>query len=232
MTTSQGTKADMAYRALRRAIVVGEIRANERLDEAQLMTRYAIGRTPTREALKRLAMEQFVVWPPRNAPFVRGLGLHELHRLYESRLLLEVPAARLAADRVSLGQLSDIDDICAQLDEAAVAGDVYEAIEFDHSLHMAITRGADNRLLAEAVGNLNCGSLRLWYVAHQQLGLAQVSADHRRIVDALHDRDAEAAARAAREHILLSHAKQIHLNSLSDTTSLLPSDTTSLLSVG
>lgn len=217
------TKADEAYCALRRAIVIGEIAGNARLDEAELVARFQTGRTPIRESLKRLALEQFVVWPPRNAPFVRDLGMHDLHRLYESRLMMEEPAARLAATRITSVQLAEIDAICVKLEQASHRGDVYDAIELDNSLHLAISRGADNRFLAEAVGNLNCGSLRLWYVAHERLGLANVPADHRRIVEALHARDPDAAALAAREHILLSHAKQLHLASLSDPPSSLES---------
>ena len=95
------TKADLAYRLLRRAIVVGEISGNEPLDEVALVGRFGTGRTPMREALKRLAQEQFIVWSPRRSPFVRDLSLQELLRLYESRMVMEVPAARLAATRVN-----------------------------------------------------------------------------------------------------------------------------------
>jgi DNA-binding GntR family transcriptional regulator len=208
------TKADEAYRVLRRGIVVGDIPASSPLDDAELAKRYGTGRTPLREALKRLAQEQFIVWPPRRTAYVRELSLHDLHRLYEARLLIEVPAARLAASRITEAQLSELERISDELCAAAVKGQVYESIERDHALHLAITRGADNRFLAEAVGNLNCGSLRLWYVAHQQLGLAGVPADHKPIVEALRARDPERAEAAVREHILLSHRNQLEVKAL------------------
>jgi DNA-binding GntR family transcriptional regulator len=208
------TKADDAYRRLRRDIVVGDIPASSALDDAELARRYGTGRTPLREALKRLAQEQFIVWPPRRTPYVRELSLHDLHRLYESRLLIEVPAARLAASRITDQQLAAVAQISDALCEAARKGRVYESIEHDHALHLAITRGADNRFLADAVGHLNCGSLRLWFVAHQQLGLAGVPADHEPIVEALRARDPERAEAAVREHILLSHRNQLDVKAL------------------
>ena len=203
------TKADRAYSALRRAIVVGEIPANAALDENELMERLAAGRTPVREALKRLALEQFVMWPPRRTPYVLDLSSQDLHRLYESRFLLEEPAARLAATRISAAQLEHAQQLCDDLTSAASQGDVYASIEADHALHMAITRGSDNRFLTEAVDRLNCGSLRLWYVAHERLGLEDVPADHQEILDALRTRDPERAASAVRRHIQLSLDRQM-----------------------
>lgn len=211
------TKSDHAYQALRRGIVVGEIPANSPLDEAELMVRFDTGRTPIREALKRLALEQFVVWPPRRTAYVREIGPYELNRLYESRLVLEEPVSRLAAERITDAGLAELDRICDELEQAAAAGQVYEAVEIDHALHLAIAHGSDNRFLAEAVGNLNCGSLRIWYVAHKVIGLEDVPEHHREIVDALRTRDPQRASAATRRHIFVSHERQLRLQSLSSS---------------
>ena len=56
---------------------------------------------------KRLAQEQFIVRSPRRSPFVRDLSCRSLLRLYESRMLMEVPAARLAATRINAAQLAE-----------------------------------------------------------------------------------------------------------------------------
>jgi DNA-binding GntR family transcriptional regulator len=215
------TKADHAYLLLRRAIVVGEIQAGEPLDELELTERFTIGRTPVREALKRLALEQFIVWPSRSTPYVRQMSQHDVHRLYESRLLMEKPAARLAATRITATQLDEVHRIGNELQVAAEAGDVYASIEADHALHIAITRGSDNRFLSEAVDRLNCGSLRLWYVAHEQLGLEHVAGQHQTIIDALDTRDPEAAEAAVHDHIILSLRRQIELSFGSSDTDVL-----------
>lgn len=218
------TKADSAYYALRRAIVVGEVEANVPLDDSELAALYETGRTPVREALKRLTLEQFVVWPPRRTPYVRDLSLHDLQRLYESRLVIETRAARLAATRITDRQLDEVDQLADRLRAAAERRDTYAAVELDHELHLAVTQGADNRFLAEAVGHLNCGSLRLWYVAHERLGLENVPADHDDITKALHGRDPDRAENTVRDHILLSHEKQMQLQSLSTNPRLISTD--------
>lgn len=209
MTASMTTKADEAYVALRRAIVTGEVPSGEPLDEAELVRLTRTGRTPLREALKRLARDQFVLWPARKTPYVHAMSMEDVRSLYESRMLLEVPAARLAAGRATGPQFEEMqrcgDELCA----AAVRGDVYGSIEADHALHIAITKGANNRFLTGAVDRLNCGSLRLWFVAHQRLGLERVPEDHQDIIDALRSRDADGAELAVRKHIQESFDRQM-----------------------
>lgn len=176
------------------------------------MERFQVGRTPVREALKRLALEQFLVWPPRRTPFVRNMSIQDVNRLYESRMLMEKPAARLAATRITRSQLDQVQRWGDELRAAADEGDVYRSIEADHSLHIAVSRGSDNRFLSEAVDRLNCGSLRLWYVAHERLGLEAVPDQHQSIIEALRNRDPDAAETAVHEHILVSFKRQLTLN--------------------
>ena len=205
------TKTDVAYQVLRRAIVTGEIGPNEPLDENALLHRYQLGRTPLREALKRLTREQFATWPPHSTPFVRGVSTDELAKLFQTRIILEEPASRIAASVISDAQLDRLDGISARIEELIAAGEIYQAVEADHALHLAIAQASGNRFLAEAVSNLNCGSLRLWYTAHQRLHDQTGVPRHQHLIEALRSRDPERAAAETREHILRSHRRQLAL---------------------
>ena len=162
------TKTDVAYQVLRRAIVTGDIGPNEPLDENALLQRYQFGRTPLREALKRLhpravrdlaaAFDSLLCagFPPtswqnfsRPGSF-RGTGQPDSRERHYRR-----------ATRPAGG-------ISARIEELIAAGEIYQAVEADHALHLAIAQASGNRFLAEAVSNLNCGSLRLWYTAHER----------------------------------------------------------------
>lgn len=212
MPSGARTKADHAYRVLRKMIVTGEIPAGEPIDEAELMAAVDAGRTPVRESLKRLEQEQFIVWPPHKTPYVRNMSLDDVHRLYESRMLMEVPAASLAASRATSGQMQLILRRCEQLGEAADNGDVYGSIEADHALHIAISEGSNNRFLTEAVDRLNRRSLRLWYIVHHHLGIDRAVERHQGIIDALRGGDPQATALAVRDHIRTSYERQIRFN--------------------
>jgi DNA-binding GntR family transcriptional regulator len=205
------TKTDAAYQALRQAIVTGEIGPNEPLDENVLQQRYQLGRTPLREALKRLAREQFVTWPVHSTPYVRGVSADELTNLYQTRIILEEPASRIAAAAITDAQLDHLDEISVQIEELIADGQIYLAVESDHALHLAIAQSSGNRFLAEAVSNLNCGSLRLWYTTHERLHDQTQTPRHSQLIEALRSRDPERAAEETRRHILRSHQRQLTL---------------------
>lgn len=208
---SPKTKTDAAYLVLRRAIVTGEIGANQPLDENALQQRYGLGRTPLREALKRLTREQFATWPAHSTPFVRGVAGVELTNLYQTRIILEEPASRIAAASITDEQLDQLDEISVQIEELIADGEIYQAVESDHALHLAIAQSSGNRFLAEAVSNLNCGSLRLWYSAHERLRDQTQTPRHSHLIDALRSRDPDRAAEETRNHILRSHQRQLTL---------------------
>jgi DNA-binding GntR family transcriptional regulator len=205
------TKTDAAYQALRRAIVTGEIGPNEPLDENALQQHYQLGRTPLREALKRLAREQFATWPAHSTPFVRGVSADELNDLYQTRIILEEPASRIAAASITDTQLDRLDKMSVQIEELISGGEIYHAVEADHALHLAIAQSTGNRFLAEAVSNLNCGSLRLWYTAHNRLHDQTQTPRHSHLIEALRNRDPERAAEETRRHIMRSHERQLAL---------------------
>jgi DNA-binding GntR family transcriptional regulator len=205
------TKSDHAYQVLRRAIVAGAIEADTPLDEDALMARYGLGRTPMREALKRLSLEDFVTWLPHSTPFVRSFGPEDLHRLFEARLVLDEPVARLAAQRLGAEALDDLDRLSTTIETSISSGAIYEAVELDHRLHMAVARGSGNRFLVHAIDRLNCGSLRLWYLAHERLSKEETEERHRPLVDALRAHDPERAGLEARRHVLRFHERQLEL---------------------
>jgi GntR family transcriptional regulator, rspAB operon transcriptional repressor len=176
------TKAEAAYRALRRAIVALAIEGGKPLDEVALGERFGIGRTPLREALKRLALEQLVVAPPDRTPYVRSFSLTDLEPLFETRLLLEVPVASVAAERATEADLTALDSNPAEMERAVARGDVYDTIEFDYVFHLLVARATQNRFLAEAINQLNRCTLRLWYLAHLKLGLTDVPSHHAEVI--------------------------------------------------
>jgi DNA-binding GntR family transcriptional regulator len=89
--------ADRAYLAIRGLIVSLALPPAAVIDERELMQRLGLGRTPVREALRRLAQEQLVEVFPRRGMFVTNVDVRDLARISEVRLALEPEAARLAA---------------------------------------------------------------------------------------------------------------------------------------
>lgn len=208
------TKTEKAYETIRKAIVTGRLTKNSALNEQELMRTFNHGRTPIREALKRLTLERFVVWPARGTPYVRGASANDLQRLYEARLVLEVPIMRMAAKRISSAELRSLEKLCDDLETAIAHGDTYEAVEIDYAIHVAFAKGSNNEVLAEAIVNLMRDCLNLWYNASSYFGVEEKPDNHRFLVASLRNRDVDESERLIREHIINSYRRQLKIMEL------------------
>ena len=95
------SQAEAAYRQLRDKLIMLEIRPGEPLNDGQLAAELGFGRTPVREAIKRLEVDHLVVSYPRRGTFATNVDFTELADVSEIRELLEPLAARRAASRAS-----------------------------------------------------------------------------------------------------------------------------------
>jgi len=211
------TKSQQAYALVRRAIVTHELPSNVPLDEGLLLEHFACGRTPLREALKRLSFEGLLIWSPRQAPMIRDIGLYEMQHLYKTRRILEYEVAVLAAERATPEDIERMNTFRTQLSEASHAGLVYEAVELDYGLHSTIARATQNRFLVEASDNLNLQSLRLWFRAQHRLGVSTIDRSHIDLVNAINEHDRETALNLTIAHIDSSLGRQQTLLTIGDS---------------
>lgn len=202
------TKTQRAYADVRKAIVTHSLPAGTPLDEAYLSSLFPVGRTPLREALKRLTYEGLLSWPSHQAPSVQDVSMHEMQYLYETRWMLEPTIAVLAARRATPDDHATIDYYREELARASAYGLVYESVEHDYALHAAIASATQNRFLADASSQLNLRSLRLWYRNQKAHGVATIHEMHTEFVETIIARDEEKAEELARNHISASLQRQ------------------------
>ena len=88
-----------------------DIRPDEPIDDDQLAKELGIGRTPVREALKRLEGDRLVVSYPRRGTFATGVDIADLAHFSEIRVQLEPLAARRAAERASRATRAELDEL-------------------------------------------------------------------------------------------------------------------------
>ncbi|MCA9833051.1 MAG: GntR family transcriptional regulator [Thermomicrobiales bacterium] len=202
------TKTQLAYATVREAIVTHSLPANTPLDEAKLLAEFPVGRTPLREALKRLMHEGFLRWPAHQAPIILDVGVHEMRYLYETRRMLEPTIARLAAVRLTPLDRILLESTRLAMVKACASGYIYSSVEHDFALHAAISGATHNRFLAEASYHLNLQSLRLWYRAQERHGIANIHVSHTELVHAITTGQADLAEQLARDHIEMSLQRQ------------------------
>ena len=189
--------ADQAYHAIRGLIVSLELAPGAVIDERQLVERLAIGRTPVREALRRLAQERLVEVYPRRGMFVSGVDVRELALLSEVREVLEPEAARLAAERATDADRRELGALLVELDTAGG-----ELMALDERIHRAVYRAAHNDLLEATLEQYYVLALRIWSMALDRAhDLGEAVEEHRALVEAIRSGDAERAADTMRAHV-------------------------------
>lgn len=170
------------------------------INEAGLQEKLGLGRTPIREALKRLSLEKLVVIVPRRGMFVNEIGIRDLQQLFEMRLPLESLAARLAAERGTDEHWERMKSALSDLPETGANNEAL--ITIDKTCHEIIYEAADNEFLRDTLVTHYALSLRLWYYFLLRIGdMREVILEHQLILDALQAKDGDKAARLMERHI-------------------------------
>ncbi|MGN6798297.1 MAG: GntR family transcriptional regulator [Gaiellaceae bacterium] len=192
--------ADRAYYAIRELIVTLELPPGSVVREPELTERLGIGRTPVREALRRLAQERLVEVFPRRGMFVTKVDVRDLARLCEVRLALEPEAARLAAERATQADLAELREVLAELDGGRKR-DPRALIDLDERIHRAIYHASHNPYLAETLEEYFAHALRIWMVALERTDIGAAVGGHHAVLEAVVRGDGARAARLMREHV-------------------------------
>jgi len=190
--------SERAYIDIRRMIVQLQLPPGAVVREDTLSSELGIGRTPIREALQRLARDEFVTVLPRRGMLVTPIDVADLTVLYETRALLEPYAARLACQRGRSGHWVAMAEALAGRNGAGPAA----LLDVDRACHEIIWDAAGNRFLASTLDALYAQSDRLWHL--YLAGVADTSeavGEHNAILTAMRAGDGESAAALVEAHV-------------------------------
>jgi DNA-binding GntR family transcriptional regulator len=195
--------AERAYDELRDRIVTLRLAPGTVLREDALMHEMGIGRTPLREAVKRLALENLVAVQPRRGTFVTGVEAADIVNITEVRAELESYAAELAALRMNDGAREQAEELLQEIDEVTRPHDQEWLMRFDERIHRFTWETTGNPYLVETLERYFTHSLRIWYLVLDRVpGLGHSVHDQMHLLNALLERDGERAGAIMREHVL------------------------------
>jgi DNA-binding GntR family transcriptional regulator len=194
--------ADRAYHELRDRIVTLRLAPGTVLREDELMRELGIGRTPLREAVKRLVLENLVAVQPRRGTFVTGVEAADIVHITEVRAELESYAAELAALRMD-GPTRALAEALRDEIEDLTPADQDGLMRFDERIHRFMWEASGNPYLLETLERYFALSLRVWYLVLDRVpGLGHAVHDQADLIDAVLDRDGARARAIMREHVL------------------------------
>jgi DNA-binding GntR family transcriptional regulator len=199
------TLADKVHEAIRTAIVVGDLAPGSLHSVQMLSTRLKVSRTPVREALLKLVDQGMVRFERNRGARILQTTIHDLEEIFSLRLLLEVPAAYRAAERIGPRELRQLSSLLENFRRAIHNLNTREHLELDASFHRIILRASGNRRLADFIDGLrDLQMVRGFSVAPKARDLNEICADHQRIYNRILDHDPTGAAIAMRDHLSLS----------------------------
>jgi DNA-binding GntR family transcriptional regulator len=197
------TVVDMAVEILREKILRGDYPEKSALRQDALAAELGVSRIPVREALRQLEAEGLVTFSPHLGAVVSTLSLDEIEELFNLRALLESELLRQAVDRMNDDVLERAESVLEAYETAFEAGDVLAWGELNWEFHATLLAVSDRPLTLGVLSTLHNQSDRYM---RMQLALThgehRASGEHRAILEAARDRDADLAALLMSEHIL------------------------------
>lgn len=204
-TAEQRTLASSTYESIKADIIAGDLAQGSKVVESELALKYGISRGPLREAIHRLERNRLIVRVPHAGSRVVSLNIKMMEDIYNARECLEGMAARLAARLMSDDEIESLhrllDDHAESIKQAD--GKVYFQSEGDIDFHYRVAVASQNQWILE---NLNSELYQLLRMCRHQTGQIPSRPNyaldqHRRIADAIGQRDEELAEMLMRRHI-------------------------------
>jgi DNA-binding GntR family transcriptional regulator len=161
--------ADRAYEQLRDRIVTLRIPPGAPIDEDSVGHELQMGRTPVREAIKRLALENLVTVFPRRGTFASEINITDLAHISDVRANLEGHAAYRAAQRLTDAQRDELTELLRDLARSEGSDDLEALMALDAHVHRFIYRCAANPYMEETLARYFNLSLRIWYLVIDRL---------------------------------------------------------------
>ncbi|MEZ7003772.1 GntR family transcriptional regulator [Streptomyces sp. AD55] len=197
------TFAERAYRDIRDRLIMLEIPPGAPVNEDLLAQSIGFGRTPVREALKRLQYERLVVAYPRRGTFATEVNITDLAHISEVRRQLEPTAAACAAERATAADRAVLGELLRRLEREATVGQAGDALmRLDLQVHRAIYAATHNPYLEDTLVRYDNLATRIWCLFVDRLpGMAGHVVEHGPLLRAVVDGDRDRAAELAAGHV-------------------------------
>jgi len=199
---------DSVYARLRDLILSNVFRAGQKLVDRDLAEQLGVSRTPVREALGRLTMMGLVEARSRRGYYVRQYTAEEMTDLYEFRKILEMNAARLAAQNAEPVHIREFEHILIKSERlAADSANHAKTVKLDLEIHNLIARASGNVALYQAIHNLMDKVMCFIWVDWVDASVADTASfaaahrEHKGLIERIIARDADGAAEHLGAHI-------------------------------
>ena len=202
--------SDQVYQVMKREILSGGLHPGERLSLEAFAQRFGVSVTPVRDALRLLAADGLVELLSRRGAFVTRPSWEDIEEVYQIREIIECAAvdAVIQKGKTAIEELQHLVEEMAETNVGESHSDYPVYIHLDQRLHQRVVDCLENRKLSEMYAGLRGHTLvaRVLYSASDQRA-SMTLGEHRDIVEALGEGNADAARTAIRRHLRNARAE-------------------------
>ncbi len=210
--SAKGFGAVTIYETLRDEILSLALAPSQLVDEASLAKRFAVSRSPVREALVRLVSESLLQTLPNKGTIVAPLRIEEFPQYVDALDIVQRAVTRLAAKFRCSADLQRIREEQSRFALCVDQGDVLGMILSNRDFHLAIAKAGNNRYLEQSYRQLlddGRRSLRLYFKSYDDILPKEMVDGHELIIDAIEAQDIKLA-----EHLAHQHTKEMQIRFL------------------
>jgi DNA-binding GntR family transcriptional regulator len=196
------TVKEALVESLRDEIVRGDSLPGQYLRLEEIATRFDVSTMPVREALRDLEAEGLVTIFPHRGAIVTQLSTDELQDIYDIRITLEEMATRLAVPLLTEATLTDLASLVEKMEQNP--GDVAAFVKLNHQFYHTLYSASGRKHLCELNRMLRYRTQHYLHVfiVEVELGhVPQTHGEHRAILEACKNGDAERAAAIVHDHV-------------------------------
>ncbi len=194
--------SNLAYVKLRDLITYGSLSPGEKIVESRLEKKFAISRTPIREAIKQLEKRGYIEIVHNRGAYVKKVSLDELEKTYDVLSILESYGAKLAARRVTDETIRKLKEINEELKEYGHLSKYRKYLEGNSEFHRILCEISGNNVLENLSSELRDRVYRYRFLGITIPGhIKEYIAEHEMMIRALKDRDAEKVGHTVWQHI-------------------------------
>lgn len=194
------------FQQIREGILSGRYEEHEELREVTIGKELGVSRTPVREALRQLELEGLVTIIPNKGAYVTGISQKDVWDIYAIRSMLEGLCARWAAEHITEEQINELEETILLSEfhlkkESGINSDQVAAL--DGRFHAVLYEASGSKILSHVLTDFHkyVQNARKISVVSEERARKSIR-EHRQILRAIRERDADMAEQLANEHIM------------------------------
>ncbi|WP_105614212.1 GntR family transcriptional regulator [Vallitalea okinawensis] len=206
------------YSKIRDDILKGRYSTDEPIKEMQVSKELGVSRTPVREALRQLELEELVTIIPNKGAFVTGITPKDIQDIYAIRSLVEGLSAKWAAKNATDQQIKELEEVLDLFEFFYKRGNFEQLHELDNKFHKQIYDISGSRILKHVLSDFHNYAQRVRKASLESSGRAEVSlSEHKDILTAIKNHDMKNAEKLMNKHVK-NTAKNVTNNKLEQIT--------------